>query len=39
MLEYVAYALLGVVILGALLHVTMTPEVEHHPQRPKTQTF
>jgi hypothetical protein len=34
MLEYVAYALLGVVILGALLHVTMTPEVE--PQRPKT---
>ena len=32
MLEYVAYALLGLVILGGLLYVTMSDEVEHPPQ-------
>jgi hypothetical protein len=35
MLEYVAYALLGLVVLGALLYVTMSPEVER-PPRPKS---
>jgi hypothetical protein len=34
MLEYVAYALLGLVILGGLLYVTMSPEVEQPPTRP-----
>jgi hypothetical protein len=28
MLEYVAYVLLGAVMVGGLLHVTMTPEME-----------
>jgi hypothetical protein len=34
MLEYVAYALLGLLILGGLLYVTMSPEVEQPPKRP-----
>jgi hypothetical protein len=34
MLEYVAYALLGLVILGGLLYVTMSPEVEEPPKPP-----
>jgi hypothetical protein len=34
MLEYVAYALFGLVTLGALLYVTMSPEVEQ-PPKPK----
>ena len=34
MLEYVAYGLLGLLILGGLLYVTMSPEVEHPPKRP-----
>jgi hypothetical protein len=28
MLEYVTYALLGLVMIGCLLYVTMSPEVE-----------
>jgi hypothetical protein len=28
MLEYVSYALLGLVTIGCLLYVTMSPEVE-----------
>ena len=28
MLEYVAYALLGLAIVGGLLYVTMSPEME-----------
>jgi hypothetical protein len=31
MLEYVAYALLGLVMISGLLYVTMSPEVEHPP--------
>jgi hypothetical protein len=31
MLEYVAYALLGLVMIGCLLYVTMSPEVEERP--------
>ena len=31
MLEYVAYTLLGVVTIGSLLNVTMSPEVEAAP--------
>jgi hypothetical protein len=31
MLEYVAHALLGLLILGGLLYVTMSPEVEQPP--------
>ena len=31
MLEYVAYALLGLLILGGLLYVTMSAKVEHPP--------
>jgi hypothetical protein len=31
MLEYVAYALLGLLILGGLLYVTMSPEGDHPP--------
>ena len=31
MLEYVAYALLGLLILGGLLYITMSPEAEHSP--------
>jgi hypothetical protein len=34
MLEYVAYALFGFVILGGLLYVTMSPEVEEPPKPP-----
>ncbi len=34
MLEYVAYALLGVVMLGCLLYVTMSAEAEE-PAKPK----
>jgi hypothetical protein len=36
MLEYVAYALLGAVIVGGLLYVTLSPEVEdaRKPKRP-----
>jgi hypothetical protein len=34
MLEYVAYALLGLVIIAGLLYVTMSSEVEH-PRDPK----
>ena len=34
MLEYVAYALLGRVMIGGLLCVTMSPEAEDHPKRP-----
>ena len=37
MLEYVAYALLGLVLLGGLLYVTMAPEVEHPPEPPDPQ--
>jgi len=31
MLEYVVYALLGLVTIGCLLHVTMSPEAEDAP--------
>ena len=36
MLEYVAYALLGLVIISGLLYVTMSSEVEQpkEPRRP-----
>jgi hypothetical protein len=34
MLEYVAYALLGVVTVGCLLYVTMSPEAEDAPKPP-----
>jgi hypothetical protein len=36
MLEYVAYALLGAVMICCLLYVTMSPEVEdaRNPKRP-----
>ena len=34
MLEYVAYALLGLVMVGGLLYVTMSPEAEE-PARAK----
>jgi hypothetical protein len=36
MLEYVAYALLAAVMIGGLLYVTMSPEVEdaRKPKRP-----
>jgi hypothetical protein len=34
-LEYVAYGLLVLVIIGSLLYVTMSPEVEH-PKRAAT---
>jgi hypothetical protein len=33
MLEYVAYALLGLVLIGGLLYVTMSPEAEDPPKR------
>ena len=32
MVEYAAYALFGLVIIGGLLYVTMSPEVEHRPK-------
>jgi hypothetical protein len=32
MLEYAAYALLVLVIVGGLLYVTMSDEVEHPPE-------
>jgi hypothetical protein len=32
MLEYVAYALLGLVMIGCLLYVTMSPEAEEPPR-------
>ena len=32
MLEYFAYGLLGLVIIGCLVYVTMSPEVEHPPE-------
>jgi hypothetical protein len=35
MLEYLAYALLGVVMIGSLLYVTMSPEAEG-PPNPKS---
>ena len=35
MLEYLAYALLGVVMIGGLLYVTMSPEAED-PPNPKS---
>jgi hypothetical protein len=37
MLEYVAYALLGLVMIGGLLYVTMSPEAEDppNPKRPE----
>jgi hypothetical protein len=31
MFEYVAYALLGLVMVGALLYVTMSPETDDAP--------
>jgi hypothetical protein len=31
MLEYLAYALLGLVLIGGLLYVTMPPEAEELP--------
>ena len=34
MLEYVAYALLGVATIGCLLYVTMSPEAEETPKPP-----
>jgi hypothetical protein len=34
MLEYVAYTLLGVVTIGCLLYVTMSPEAEDAPKPP-----
>ena len=37
MLEYVAYALLGLAIVGGLLYVTMSPEMEQSKEpRPRT---
>jgi hypothetical protein len=35
MLEYLAYALLGVVMIGCVLYVTMSPEAED-PPNPKS---
>jgi hypothetical protein len=35
MLEYLAYALLGLVMIGGLLYVTMSPEAED-PLKPKS---
>ena len=37
MLEYVAYVLLGAVLVGGLLYVTMSPETEdaRKPKGPK----
>jgi hypothetical protein len=37
MLEYVAYALLGLVMIGGLLYVMMSPEAEDppNPKRPE----
>jgi len=35
MLEYVAVALLGLVLIGGLLYVTMSPEAEEPPNRPE----
>jgi hypothetical protein len=32
MLEYVAFTLLGVVMIGCLLYVTMSPEAEEPPR-------
>ena len=37
MLENVAHALLGLVMIGCLLYVTMSPEVED-PRNPKRPT-
>jgi hypothetical protein len=39
MLEYVVYALLGVLTIGCLLYVTMSPEAEDAPKskRPDPQ--
>jgi hypothetical protein len=39
MLEYLAYALLGLVMIGCLLYVTKSPEVEDpsKPKRPDTK--
>jgi hypothetical protein len=39
MLEYVAYALLGLVTIGVLLYVTMSPEAEDppNPKRPESK--
>jgi hypothetical protein len=34
MLEYLAYALLGAVMIGCVLYGTMSPEAEDHPKRP-----
>jgi hypothetical protein len=34
MLEYAAYALIGLVTIGCMLYVTMSSEVEH-PQQSK----
>jgi hypothetical protein len=31
MLEYLAYGLLGLVAIGCLLYVTMSPEIEERP--------
>ena len=36
MLEYVAYALFGQVMIGGLLYVTMSSEVEHRPKPKRT---
>lgn len=34
MLEYIAYALLGLVMIGCVLYATLSPEVED-PRRPR----
>ena len=31
MLEYFAYALLGLLVIGSILYVTLSPEVEEPP--------
>ena len=37
MLEYLAYALLALVMIGCVLYVTMSPEAEE-PPNPKQQS-
>ena len=37
MLEYVAYALLGVVMLICLLYGTMSPEAEERPKKKRPE--
>ena len=38
MLEYVAYALLGLLTIGCLLYVTTSPEVEDAPKSKRSDS-